>query len=202
MLMLSRRLAQAGLAAGVTVFGAQGRAPHAAEVVEGVVGDAAAPVTMIEYSSLTCPHCAAFHEQTLPGLKERYIDTGKVRLVIRDFPLDQNALRAAVIAHCAGPERYPAFVDVFFAQQESWATAEDPVRALKQLAKLGGLGEAEIDACLADRSMEEAILQMRLAGQQQFDIRSTPTFIIEGKAYPGNRTVDEFAAIIDPLLEP
>lgn len=201
MLMLSRRLALAGLAAGVAGFGIHGRATQAAEIVEGVVGDPAAPVTMIEYSSLTCPHCAAFHEQTLPGLKERYLDTGKVRLVIRDFPLDQNALRAAVIAHCAGPERYPAFVDVFFAQQESWATAEDPVRALKQLAKLGGLGEAEIDACLADRGMEEAILQMRLAGQQQFDIRSTPTFIIDGKAYPGNRTVDEFAAIIDPLLD-
>lgn len=201
MLMLSRRLALAGLAAGIAGFGAHGGATQAAEIIEGVVGDPNAPVTMIEYSSLTCPHCAAFHEQTLPGLKERFIDTGKVRLVIRDFPLDQNALRAAVIAHCAGPERYPAFVDVFFAQQESWATAEDPVRALKQLAKLGGLGEAEIDACLADRGMEEAILQMRLAGQQQFDIRSTPTFIIDGKAYPGNRTVDEFAAIIDPLLE-
>lgn len=201
MLMLSRRLTLAGLAAGVAGFGIHGRATQAAEIVEGVVGDPAALVTMIEYASLTCPHCAAFHEQTLPGLKERYLDTGKVRLVIRDFPLDQNALRAAVIAHCAGPERYPAFVDVFFAQQESWATAEDPVRALKQLAKLGGLGEAEIDACLADRRMEEAILQMRLAGQQQFDIRSTPTFIIDGKAYPGNRTVDEFAAIIDPLLD-
>ena len=201
MLMLSRRLVVVGLAAGVTLLGVGRSGAQGAEVVEGSVGDPAAPVTIIEYSSLTCPHCAAFHEETLPGLKERYIDTGKVRLILRDFPLDESALRAAVIAHCAGPERYPTFIDVFFAQQETWARAADPVQALKQLAKLGGLGEAEIDACLADGSMEEAVLQMRLQGQQQFQIRSTPTFIIDGKPLTGNRTVDEFAAVIDPLLE-
>lgn len=201
MLMLSRRLVVVGLAAGVTLLGVGRGGAQGAEVVEGSVGDPAAPVTIIEYSSLTCPHCAAFHEETLPGLKERYIDTGKVRLILRDFPLDESALRAAVIAHCAGPERYPTFIDVFFAQQETWARAADPVQALKQLAKLGGLGEAEIDACLADASMEEAVLQMRLQGQQQFQIRSTPTFIIDGKPLTGNRTVDEFAAVIDPLLE-
>jgi protein-disulfide isomerase len=172
----------------------------AAELVESVVGDPQAPVTMIEYSSLTCPHCASFHTDTLPGLKERYIDTGKVRLVLRDFPLDESALRAAMIAHCAGPERHARFIDVFFAQQQNWARAQDPVQALTQLAKLGGLGEAEVQACLADRELEEAVLQARLDGQQQFEIRSTPTFIVDGKAYPGNRSVDEFAEIIEPLL--
>lgn len=164
------------------------------------LGDPNAPVTITEFSSLTCPHCASFHTDTLPGLKERYIDTGKVRLVMRDFPLDETALKAAVIAHCAGPERYPRFVDVFFVQQRSWARAEDPIAALKQLAKLGGLGEAEVDACLADESLETQVLQSRLEAQQQYDIRSTPTFVIDGKTYAGNRSVDEFAAIIDPLL--
>jgi len=173
----------------------------AAELQESAIGDPQAPVTMIEYSSLTCPHCAAFHTETLPGLKERYIDTGKVRLVLRDFPLDEVALRGAMIAHCAGPERHARFVDVFFAQQQNWAQAEDPVQALTQLAKLGGLGAAEVKACLADQELEKAVLQARLDGQQRFDIRSTPTFIIDGKAYPGNRSVEEFAEIIDPMLE-
>ena len=173
----------------------------AAELQESAIGAPDAPVTMIEYSSLTCPHCAAFHTDTLPGLKERYIDTGKVRLVLRDFPLDEAALRAAMIAHCAGPERHARFVDVFFAQQQNWARAKDPVQALTQLAKLGGLGEAEVKACLADQELEKAVLQARLDGQQRFDIRSTPTFIIDGKAYPGNRSVEEFAEIIDPMLE-
>jgi protein-disulfide isomerase len=174
---------------------------RAVELQESAIGDSQAPVTMIEYSSLTCPHCASFHTDTLPGLKERYIDTGKVRLVLRDFPLDEAALRATMIAHCAGPERHARFVDVFFAQQENWARAKDPVQALTQLAKLGGLSEAEVEVCLADQELEKAVLQARLDGQQQFEIRSTPTFIIDGKAYPGNRSVEEFGEIIEPLLE-
>ena len=149
---------------------------------------------------MTCPHCAAFHADTLPGLKARYIDTGKVRLVLRDFPLDQNALKAAMIAHCAGPERQPQFVEVFFAQQASWARAGDPVQALKQLAQLGGLGPAQVDACLADKALEDAVLQARLEGQEKYDIQSTPSFIIDGKTYAGDQSVDKFAAIIDPLL--
>lgn len=164
------------------------------------IGDAAAPVTIIEYSSLTCPHCAAFHNEVLPELKQRYIDTGKVRLVLRDFPLDENALKAAVIAHCAGPARQPSFVEVFFAQQQSWARAKDPVAALKQLARLGGLGAEQIDACLADKDLETAVLQARLDGQKQFDIKSTPTFIIDGKAQTGEHSIEAFAAVIDPLL--
>jgi protein-disulfide isomerase len=198
--MLTRvhHLAVVGLAAAIGV--ATPGTVRAAEVVEGLVGSSTAPVTMIEYSSLTCPHCAAFHEETLPGLKARFIDQGKVKLVLRDFPLDQVALKGAVLAHCAGPERYPTFIDVFFAQQESWVQAPDPVAALKQLARLGGLAEAEADACLADKAMEDAVLQMRLKGQQQFNIQSTPTFIINGRTVAGNKTVDEFAAIIEPML--
>jgi protein-disulfide isomerase len=173
---------------------------RAADLGESAIGDAAAPVTIIEYSSLTCPHCAAFHSKTLPELKKRYIDTGKVRLVLRDFPLDQVALKAAVIAHCAGPERRPQFIDVFFAQQASWTRAKDPVQALKQLAQLGGLSADQADACLADKSLEDAVLQARLDGQQKFDISSTPTFIVGGKSYPGDQSIEQFAALIDPLL--
>lgn len=197
---ISRRdgvlLGLAALAAGLACT----RQTLAAESDEHVLGNASAPVTIIEYASLTCPHCAAFHKETLPGLKERYIDTDKVRLVFRDFPLDQTALRAAVIARCAGPARAMSFIDVFFQQQQSWARADDPVAALKQLARLGGLGEDRIDACLADKSLEDAVLQSRLSGQATFKIQSTPTFVINGKTYSGNMSVDEFAAIIDPLL--
>lgn len=197
---LARRLALAGLLAALVPLAAAPLAAQTAPVTEGSLGDPAAPVTIIEYSSLTCPHCAAFQKETLPGLKTRYIDTGKVHFVMRDFPLDQIALRAAVIAHCAGPERYPAFVDVFFQQQASWIRAADPVQALKQLARLGGLGTEQADACLADKAMEDAVLKSRLEAQQKFEVKSTPTFIVNGKSYSGEKSVEDFAAIIDPLL--
>ncbi len=185
----------------VVVFMALGAGrAFAVDLGEPAIGDPAAPVTIIEYASLTCPHCAAFHTKTLPELKKRYIDTGKVRLLLRDFPLDETALKAAVIAHCAGPERQPKFVEVFFAQQQSWARASDPLQALKQLARLGGLGAEQIDACLADKSLEDAVLQARLDGEKKYDIRSTPSFIIGGKTYAGDQSVDEFAQLIDPLL--
>jgi protein-disulfide isomerase len=177
--------------------------PHvsgAAELDELVLGDPNAPVTMIEYASLSCDHCGAFHRETLPKLKERYIDTGKVKLVFRDFPLEQNALRAAMIARCAGPGRRERFVDVFFKQQEGWSHSRDPLAAIKQLAKLGGMSTEQIEECLSDKALEEAILSARLEGQPSFGVRSTPTFVIGGKVYPGNKSIEEFAAILDPLL--
>lgn len=176
------------------------RTAGAADLGELVLGNANAPVMMIEYASLSCDHCGAFHRETLPALKERYIDTGKVKLVFRDFPLEPNALRAAMIARCAGPERRYNFIAAFFDHQEGWSHSNDPLAALKQLSKLGGLSEADIDACLANSQVEEAVLQSRLTGQNTFSIQSTPTFIINGKIYPGTRSIDEFAEIIDPLL--
>ena len=172
----------------------------AAEVEERAIGDADAPVTIIEYSSLTCPHCAAFHNEVLPKLKERYVDTGKVRMIFRDFPLNEPAVDAAVLAHCAGPDRYVGFLDVLFQTQDSWASAGDPRAALKQLGKLGGLGDGEMDACFADESMVDGVLQSRLTGQNEHEVQSTPTFVINGETHAGNRTIDEFAEIIDPLV--
>jgi protein-disulfide isomerase len=173
----------------------------AAEVEDHALGDPNAPVTIIEYASLTCPHCAEFHEEVLPQLKERYIAPGKVRMIYRDFPLDQRALAAASLAHCAGPERYFGFLDVLFQTQENWARADDYLVALKRLGKLGGLTEAEMDACLADEELTNRILQTRLDAQNQHEISSTPTFIIDGKAYSGARDIEEFGALIDPLLD-
>lgn len=172
----------------------------AAEPAEQVLGDPKAPVTIIEYSSLTCPHCAQFHNEVLPELKERYIATGKVRMIYRDFPLDELALNAATLAHCAGPDRYFGFLDVLFQTQSTWAKADD-LAALKQLGRLGGLSEDQMAACLADEELTNGILQTRLDGQNQHDISSTPTFIIEGEPYAGSRSVDDFSALIDPLLD-
>lgn len=173
----------------------------AAEPQEQALGAPGAPVTIIEYSSLTCPHCAHFHTDILPALKERYIVPGKVRMIYRDFPLDQNALAAAALAHCAGTERYFSFLDVLFQTQSTWARAADPIAALKQLGKLGGLDDAQMDACLADQELSDGILRIRLEGQNAHEISSTPSFIIDGKTYPGARDIDEFSALIDPLLD-
>jgi protein-disulfide isomerase len=173
----------------------------AAEPQEQILGDPQAPVTIIEYASLTCPHCAQFHTEVLPELKERYIAPGKVRMIYRDFPLDQRALTAAALAHCAGPDRYFSFLDVLFQTQASWAQADDHVAALKRLGKLGGLSEEEMDACLADQELTDGILRTRLEGQNQHQIGSTPTFIIDGQAYAGSRDIEDFAALIDPLVD-
>ena len=173
----------------------------AAEPQEQILGKPDAPVTIIEYASLTCPHCAQFHNEVLPELKERYIDPGKVRLIYRDFPLDQMALAAAALAHCAGPERYFSMLDVLFETQSNWARAADPIAALKRLGKLGGLTEQQMDACLADEELTDGILQTRLSGQNEFDISSTPTFVIDGKTYSGARDVEGFSELLDPLLD-
>ena len=121
--------------------------------------------------------------------------------MLRDFPLDQIALKAAVIAHCAGDDHYPAFVEEMFKTQGNWEQASDPVASLKELGRLGGLTDQQVDACLADKSMEDAVLQSRLDAQNTYQVESTPTFIVNGKKYPGDRDIQEFATIIDPLLK-
>ncbi len=172
----------------------------AAEPGEQALGDPNAPVTIIEYASLTCPHCAHFHNDVLPDLKERYIATGKVRLVFRDFPLDERALMAAALAHCAGPDRYFGFLDVLFQTQSGWARADDYLGALKKLGKLGGMSDEQMDACLADQKLTDGILQTRLDGQNEHQVSSTPTLVINGEVYPGAREIDELSALIDPLV--
>jgi protein-disulfide isomerase len=172
----------------------------AAEPGERVLGDPNAPVTMIEYASLTCPHCAQFHNEVLPDLKERYIETGKVRLIYRDFPLDEAALMAAALAHCAGPDRYFGFLDVLFQTQSGWARADDYLGALKKLGKLGGMSDEQMDQCLSDDELTNGILQTRLDGQNEHQVSSTPTLVINGEVYAGSRSIEGLGAVIDPLL--
>ncbi len=170
------------------------------EVKEAVIGREDAPVTVIEYFSLTCPHCATFHREAFPKIRQAYVDTGRVKWVLRDFPLDRYALMAAVIAHCAGPERYPAFVETFLDTQRQWARSDDPLAALKAIGRLGGLADEEMDACLSDREMVDAVLRMRLEGEQQYGVDSTPTFIVGGRRHSGAIPFDAFRKILEPLL--
>jgi protein-disulfide isomerase len=173
----------------------------AAEPSEQTMGDPDAPVTIIEYASLTCPHCAQFHNEVLPDLKERYIETGRVQLIYRDFPLDERALMAAALAHCAGPDRYFGFLDVLFETQSGWARADDGVGALKKLGKLGGMSDEQMDQCLADEQLANGILQTRLDGQNEHQVSSTPTLVINGEVYPGSRSIDALSEVIEPLLD-
>lgn len=160
-----------------------------------ILGKADAPVTIFEYASLTCPHCAAFEKEMLPQIKTEWIDTGKAKLVFRDFPLDGSALKAAMVARCAPPERFYAFIDMLFTQQGSWGISPDPVPSLGRLAKLGGMGEEQFQACLKDDALQNKILAGRLAAEKEFGVESTPTFFINGKKVVGVRPEDIVEAL-------
>ena len=163
------------------------------------LGDENAPVTIIEYASMTCSHCADFAINTYPELKKRYVDTGKAKLIFRDFPLDQWALRAAMLARCAPADRYFSFLDVLFQNQVTWATAKDQMAALERIAKLGGLSHDQFAACMANKSLEDAILAESLRGQNEFAVNSTPTIIVNGKKIDNPQSFAEFDKILKPL---
>ncbi|MGE0651556.1 MAG: DsbA family protein [Alphaproteobacteria bacterium] len=164
------------------------------------IGKADAPVTVIEYASLTCPHCADFHVNVLPKIKAEYIDTGKIRMAFRDFPLDRGALAATIIARCAGSERRLGMLDLFFTRQQAWAGSNDPMAALAQIAGLAGMAEADVKACFDKEDIEKAVLDQRLLSEKVFNIDATPSFVINGTKYSGGMTFDEFKAVVDPLI--
>lgn len=180
-------------------FGAHAQTASAGDprLQDMVLGKADAPVTIIEYASLTCPHCAHFHEAVLPTIKTEYIDTGKAKLIFRDFPLDQLAFAGAVLARCGGPEKYFTYLNVLFAQQRQWAGASDPKAALIQIGRLGGVSAEQFEKCLQDKPLGDYILNSRLEGNQKHNVSSTPTLIINGKAEPGTPTVEQMRARLD-----
>jgi protein-disulfide isomerase len=189
-----------GLAAAPKVALAQAPGPLV-EITKGerILGNPAAPITIVEYASMTCPHCAHFAKEVLPELKRKWIDTGKVRLVLRDFPLDQLALRAAMIQRCAPPDRFYAFADMFFADQAQWVTADDANTALARLAALGGMSRNQFDACLKNGALENRILQERLVASKNLGVEATPTFFINGTKFGGAPTVAEFDKVLSGL---
>ena len=165
-----------------------------------VIGSRSAPVTVIEYASLTCPHCAKFHNTVLPKVKSAYLDKGKVRLVYRDFPLDGAALKASMLARCAGRDRFFAFLDILFMRQKNWARARDPIGALGQIAALGGIDKDQFIACLQNPKIEKQVLEQRLEAEKAFAVNSTPSFIVNGRKISLGSNFDEFKAIIDPII--
>jgi protein-disulfide isomerase/uncharacterized caspase-like protein len=164
-----------------------------------VLGNPHAPITIVEYASMTCPHCAHFANDVLPELKKEWIDTGKAKLVLRDFPLDEPAVRAAMIAHCAPPDRYYAFADVLFATQEKWASNPDYRDALARIVELGGMSKYEFDACLKDTALENKVVESHLIASKELKVNSTPTFFVNGGKVTGATTVEEFDKLLSSL---
>ena len=165
-----------------------------------VMGDSNAPVTIIEYASMTCSHCADFHKNVYPEIKKNYIDTGKVKLVLRAFPLDRVALQASKMATCAGKDRFYKFTDVLFTTQSNWAFSKNHLEVLSNIGKLGGLDGAEFDKCLADTDLETRIMQGKLNAARVLGVRATPSFFINGHKYKGAYKVKAFSEILDSVL--
>lgn len=161
-----------------------------------VLGDPNAPITIIEYASLTCTHCATFHRNTMPRLKREWLDTGRAKLIYRDFALDKNAATAAVIARCAPEDEFFRLLSVFFSRQQSWSLMEDPIPVLAQIAGSRGLSREAIDACLDDDDLVDGVLQMRLVGQDQHGVNSTPTFIVGERVIGGALSFEDFDAVL------
>ncbi len=166
-----------------------------------VEGDANAPITMVEYSSLSCPHCAKFHNDVLPQVKADYIDTGKVKLVIRDFPLNKQAADASLFAHCVSPMRYFSIVDILFKTQDQWLV-QDHVGKLAEIAATAGMDRPTFDACLADKAALEKIVASRKLAQDTFAVDSTPTFVVNGIKLSGEQQYPKLKALFDELLKP
>jgi protein-disulfide isomerase len=166
-----------------------------------VMGDAKAPVLIIEYSSLSCPHCAYFHQEVLQKLKEAYINNGKVKYVHRDFPLDKQAVDGAKLIHCAGKDRYYLYLKVLFEKQNSWVMHNNYIEILENIAKLGGLSGEKFHSCLNDNNLEQHILAVRLKATKIFDIKATPTFIINGEMFNGAQNFEFFKDKIEAKLK-
>ena len=165
-----------------------------------VLGSDSAPVTIVEYASVTCPHCATFHQKTYPALKSKYIDTGKVKLIFREFPTQPAAVATAgfMLARCAEDKYYP-MLDAIFSQQQSWA--QDPYNGLLRIARQAGFSQEKFDACLKDQKLAEQIQAVAQRGNEQFKVESTPTFFINGKKYVGALSMPELEKILEPLLK-
>jgi protein-disulfide isomerase len=163
-------------------------------------GPADAKVTIVEYASLTCSHCANFHKTTYPELKKRYIDTGKVRFILREFPLDPLATAGFMLARCDGEAKYYPITDLLFEQQKNWAFTDKPLDALRQLMRQAGFSQEKFDSCLQDQKLYDAVNAVKNRGVEQFKVDSTPTFFINGQRKPGSLSIDEIETVIKPIL--
>lgn len=191
-------LLPAGMANAQTADAATGDAP---EVIDMVLGDPDAPVEVIEYASFTCPHCRTFHENVLPQLKADYIDPGHVRFVSREVYFDRFGLWAGLVARCAGPERYFGMTDLIYANQAEWTQGApaEVAENLRRLGRMAGLSNDQLDTCLTDADMAQAMIDTYEANMEEHPISGTPAFVIDGRLY-SNMSYAEFSGLIDERL--
>ena len=195
------RFAPAGLLALVAAAGpaAASDATIAAELMQPgplpdiVEGAASAPATIVEYASMTCSHCAAFHEQVWPALKAKYVDTGKAKFILREFPLDSLAIAAFMAARCAGPDKRDGLIDRLFASQQDWAFHDEPLDRLRRAA---GLSPADFLACVKDKALFDGVNAERDSAAARFGLDSTPTFFVDGHKLDGEPTLTAFDAAL------
>jgi len=164
------------------------------------MGSDKAPVTIIEYASMTCPHCAHFATETFPTLKEKYIDTGKVRFIFREFPFDPVAAGAFMLARCAGNDKFLAVVDLLFHTQRTWAV-EKPLGPLLQTVKQAGFTEDSFKACLKNQKVLDGVEWVRNRAAEKFKVDSTPTFFINGQIQKGDISLPDLEKMIEPFLK-
>ncbi|OCO99807.1 hypothetical protein BC374_24080 [Ensifer sp. LC13] len=164
------------------------------------IGDANAPVTIVEYMSMTCPHCAAFHNNTFEAIKTKYVDSGKVRFVLREFPFDPRAAAAFMLARCAPEGQYFPMISMLFKQQQQWAAAQNGRDALLQMSKLAGFTQESFEACLTNQKLLDDVNAVMQRGAKDFGVQSTPTFFVNGEHYSGDMSVDVMSALIDSKL--
>ena len=191
-LMVAAAVVCGGMAFGVA---SPARAADKVWSIDEVIGNPNAPNTIIEYSSMTCPHCAHFMSDTFPKIKAELIDTGKVKLIHRDYPLDTLSLATAMIAHCSG-DRYFAFLETFFKSQDSWAHATDPMTSVKSIARLGGMTADQVDACILNKQLMVDITDRRQEGLDKYKVESTPSFLVNGQLLAGAQPYEEFVKLL------
>ncbi len=162
-----------------------------------IIGQADAPITIVEYASLTCPHCAAFHANTYPEIKKQWIDTGKAKLVFRHFPLDGLGLRAAAVSNCLEGDRHFGFIEILMKSMQQWARSSDPVKALAQISALAGINQEQFDKCFNDEAEMNKILERRQDAANTYNVNSTPSFLINGQLQSGALDYKRF----DELLQ-
>lgn len=185
------------------VIGASDVRAEVSVVPERIMGNPGAPVTVEEFISLTCPHCGEFYTTVLPELEKRYVDTGKVRFILRDFPLDGVALKAAALARCMPAEQFYPFINILYSNLQQWVmNPAGPEKILMQYAKLGGLSDDKAQSCMKDTAMLDALVAGREKAADKYGIDATPSFVINGgkEKITGMKSVEEFSAVIDKLL--
>ena len=166
-----------------------------------IEGSPAAKVTIVEYASVTCSHCAAFHEETWPSLKKRYLDTGKVKFILREFPLDPLSAAGFMLARCAGPDKRDELIDVMFEQQKSWAFVPKPGEQLLALVKQEGMSQTDFQTCLRNQKLFDLLNKSRDLAATRLNIDATPTFFVNGLKMTGDLSIDEFDKVLTPLLK-